>query len=368
MLSLIISIFAATALAVALTPREWLKNRILLITMSAFHILGISSIVALLFFVYKLEDGFFREAIIWTQTAYFVFVELTLILVIIRYCLHEIARHFNKKKFLRIINSSVAFYLTAILLSGFYLIPSTHNATVLKSTEYDISVQTPNESDIITIALCSDLHIGGGARHNEIDQMLTLINQAHPDLVLLPGDICDSSTSVSDLNYLKNALLQVESRLGIFYCPGNHEYECRENWAPYLQEAGVIFLEDNGIEIQDGINLIGRTYELEMSVSEILEQKHLDKSNINIVMQHSPNQFSEQDGISDLILCGHTHGYQFPFHSIFSPYTRKLSYGCQQFGSATVIVTSGISEWGYRSKWPSQSEVAVVKMKIGGNA
>lgn len=366
MASLIIPSLMMIVLAIILTPREWMRNRILAGFVMLFHALGVASMVLLLFFVYKMSDGFYREAIIWTMTVYFAFLEFTLILVIVRYCMHEIARHFDKKRILKIINNGAVFYLISMMITGLYLIPATHNATNLKATEYNISVNKSAQNGELTIVSCSDLHVGGGARHREIDQMLAYINAAHPDVVVIVGDVCDSSSSVNDLEYLKSALNQIDSRYGIYYCQGNHEDECREEWIPYMKEAGVIFLNDRGIELQKGINLIGRANELQMTVPEIIKKDNLDVNDVNIVIQHRPKELKEQDGISDLVICGHTHGYQFPFHSIYTPYTRDMAYGHQKFGLTDVVVTSGVSEWGYRSKWPSQSEVAIVNLKIAG--
>ena len=46
------------------------------------------------------------------------------------------------------------------------------------------------------------------------------------------------------------------------------------------------------------------------------------------------------------------------------PYFRDISYGHQMYGTTDVIVTSGVAEWGFRTKWPSRSEVAMIHMSF----
>ena len=361
---LILTLAAMSALTVIQTPREWLKNKLLRILLLIYHTVGITSIALILFAVYRMKDGPLREIIIWTETCYFTLTVYALLLSAVRYFGFELARHFKHRKILHILSSHMAFLLAVVLISAAYMIPSVHNATNLKTATYDIHVNKNCGSGTLSVAVVSDFHIGAGARHSEMDQMTELLTAAKPDLILIDGDICDSSSSVYDLEYMEKTLNKLDCRYGMFYAEGNHEAECRFNPDPYLRRAGVTILKDEGVKLENGVNIVGRKNALEVSVEQIMEECGLDSGAPTVVLQHRTKGLSRLEGVADLAVCGHTHGYQFPFIGVLMPYLRDISYGHRMYGETNVIVSAGVAEWGYRTKWPSQSEVTVININF----
>lgn len=361
---LIAALVVMSVLTIIQTPREWLQHKTVRVLLIAYHAVGVASIALILFAVYRMQDGFFREAIIWTETFYFTLTVFALLLSVVRYLGFEIARHFRHRKILRILSNRAAFFLAAVLVSAAYMLPSVYNATDLKTVAYDIPVDKPCAADTLSVAVVSDFHIGGGARHREMDQMAALVSAAQPDVILIDGDICDSSSSVQDLEYIEETLKKLECRYGIFYVEGNHEAECRFDPDPYLIRAGVTILKDRGIALETGVNIVGRRNALETDVPQILEECGLDPAAPTVVLQHRTKGLRRLNGVADVAICGHTHGYQFPFLGVLMPYFRDISYGHQMYGTTDVIVTSGVAEWGFRTKWPSQSEVAMIHMSF----
>lgn len=361
---LILTLAAMSALTVIQTPREWLKNKLLRILLLIYHTVGITSIALILFAVYRMKDGPLREIIIWTETCYFTLTVYALLLSAVRYFGFELARHFKHRKILHILSSHMAFLLAVVLISAVYMIPSVHNATNLKTATYDIHVNKNCGSGTLSVAVVSDFHIGAGARHSEMDQMTELLTAAKPDLILIDGDICDSSSSVYDLEYMEKTLNKLDCRYGMFYAEGNHEAECRFNPDPYLRRAGVTILKDEGVKLENGVNIVGRKNALEVSVEQIMEECGLDSGAPTVVLQHRTKGLSRLEGVADLAVCGHTHGYQFPFIGVLMPYLRDISYGHRMYGETNVIVSAGVAEWGYRTKWPSQSEVTVININF----
>ena len=92
----------------------------------------------------------------------------------------------------------------------------------------------------------------------------------------------------------------------------------------------------------------------------------LDSDAPTVVLQHRTKGLSQLDGIADLAICGHTHGYQFPFIGVLMPYQRDISCGHRMYGETHAIVSAGVAEWGYRTKWPSQSDVTVINISFKG--
>ena len=361
---MILALAVMSALTILQTPREWLKRKVPRILLIIGHTIGVTSVALILFVVWRMKDGPLREAIVWTETAYVTIVMYALFMATVRYFAFGVARHFKHKKVLRILSSQAAFFTAVLIISVAYMIPAVHNATTLKTAAYNVQVDKACDDEALSVAVVADFHVGAGARHSELGQMKKLLDEADPDLILIAGDISDSGSSVYDLEYMESVLKELNPRYGIYYAEGNHEKECRVDPAPYLQGAGVTILKDEGILLENGVNLIGRKNALQESAEQIMEESGLDASAPTIVFQHRPRGLSQLDGVADLAICAHTHGYCYPFIGISMPYVQDIIYGQRMYGKTNVVVTSGVAEWGYRTKWPSQSEITIVNMNF----
>lgn len=361
---LIATLAVMSALTALQTPREWFRRKVPRVLITLGYAVGMASVVLVLFAVCRMQDGPLREGIIWVETFHVTLTMYTLVLSAFRYFAFELARHFQHRKILQVLGSRTVFFLAAVVVTVAYLIPAVHNATTLRTSGYEIAVDKPCATDTLTVAAVSDFHIGAGARHRELDRMAELLKAAQPDLVLIAGDICDSSSSVSDLAYMETVLAGLDCPYGVFYAEGNHERECRFDPEPYLLRAGVTILADQGIRLENGVNLIGRNNALALSAAQIMETDGLDPAAPTIVFQHRPKGLSQLDGVADLAVCGHTHGYSFPFTGVMMPYIQDISYGHRKYGDTDVVVSAGVAEWGFRTKWPSQSDVTVIHLNF----
>lgn len=361
---LITALAAMSALTVMQTPKEWHKRKVPHILLCIGHAIGITSVVLVLFVVYRMKDGFLREGIIWMETFYVTLTLYALVLTAVRYLAFEAARRMRHRKVLRILGSQTAFFTAVVLVTVAYMIPAVHHATHVRTVTYDIPVDKSCGEDSLSVAVVSDFHIGAGARHKELDQMAEQLALAKPDVVLIAGDICDSSSSVQDLEYMEQILGELNARYGVYYAEGNHERECRFDPDPYLTGAGVTILKDQGIQLENGVNIVGRKDELKTSAVQIMEECGLDPENPTIVVQHRPKGLNQLDGVADLAVCGHTHGYSFPFIGVMMPYLQDIVYGYRMYGRTNVVVSAGVAEWGFRTKWPSHSDVTIVHMNF----
>lgn len=361
---MILSFAVLSVLTIIQIPREWLRHKPTRILLIVFHTIGIASLVLILFVVYRMEDGLLREIIVWTETCYFTVLAFALLLAVVRYLGYELARHFKHRKILWILNSSLAFFLAVGLVSAAYMVPSVHGATTLRTVAYDIHLDKSCEAEAFSIAVISDFHVGAGARHSEMDQMVERVAEAKPELILIAGDVCDSASSEADLEYMEETLKKLSCPYGVYYAEGNHEVECRIDPEPYLLRAGITILKDEGVRLENGVNIVGRKNDLKKSVGQIVADCGLDPEAPTVVVQHRALKLNQIGGEADVALCGHTHGYQFPFFGVLVPHQRDITYGHQMFGDTHVIVSAGVSEWGYRTKWPSQSEVTMVNLSF----
>ena len=361
---LITALAAMSALTVMQTPKEWHKRKVPHILLCIGHTVGITSVVLVLFAVYRMKDGPLREGIIWTETFYVTLAMYALVLTAVRYLAFEVARRLRHRKVLQVLGSQTAFFLAVVVVTVAYMIPAVHHATHVRTVSYEIPVNKSCSTDTFSVAVVSDFHVGAGARHREMDQMAEAIAAAKPDAVLIAGDVCDSSSSVQDLEYMEKVLGELDTPYGVYYAEGNHERECRFDPDPYLEGAGVTILKDEGIRLANGINIVGRKDELKTSAAQIMEEDGLDLQDPTIVFQHRPKGLNQLDGVADLAVCGHTHGYSFPFIGAMMPYLQDIVYGYRMYGRTNVVVSAGVAEWGFRTKWPSHSDITIVHMNF----
>ena len=183
-LLLIATLLIMSALTIYQTPREWFKRPILRIFLLTYHVIGIASILLLLWAVYRMPDGFWRSTIVWIETLYFTVTVYALIFALVRHLAFSIALRFNKRKLVSALNSRSLFYCTVVLISILYLIPAVHNAMNLKSKFYDVEINKVCADKFVKAVLLADFHVGAGATKYELDQMVELINAENPDVII----------------------------------------------------------------------------------------------------------------------------------------------------------------------------------------
>lgn len=362
---LIAALLAMSAFTIYQTPKEWFKKPLLRIALLAYHIIGVASILLLLWGVHLMTNETLRQAIVWVETVYFTVTVYALVFALVRYLGFSIALRFQKRKLLNALGSRTLFFGIVLLVSALYLIPATYNALNLKTSSYNVTIDKACSDKSVKAVLLADFHVGAGATSYELDQMVKLTNEAQADVILIAGDVSDSSSSVSDLEYMEKSLKKLKSRYGIYYAEGNHERECNINPEPYLENAGVVILKDEGVCLENGLNIVGRRNEIKESVPSIMKKSGLKSNSPTVVVQHKPKKLNKLSNQCDLVLGGHTHGYAFPFLGIREPLLNTLSCGHRVIGnSLDAVVTTGVSQWGYKGKWPSQSEIAVININF----
>lgn len=256
--------------------------------------------------------------------------------------------------------------ISVILIAGGFI-----NALHPVVTKYDLTInKEANEIKTLRIAAVSDIHLGSIIRKRSIKILSEILEDMHPDVVFLLGDIVDGELGP----VLRGDLLQYftgpHTKDGLYAITGNHEFiGGGDRTIPYIESKGIRVLKDEMVMLPGGIQLIGRLdrdarrfYGQErMPLKELM--KDIDHSLPIIVLDHQPFNLgeSEEQGV-DLQLSGHTHnGQMWPLTYI----TRKIyevSYGYLKKGDTQYIVSSGFGLWGPRVRLGSKSEVLLINV------
>lgn len=245
-------------------------------------------------------------------------------------------------------------------------------ATITTATSVEAAVGPPDlrEVDVPTdefgglrVVQVSDIHVGPTIGRAFIEAMVERINALDPDLVVITGDLVDGT--VARLGEHTAPLGDIRSRLGTYFCTGNHEYYSGvEPWCAELRRLGITVLRNERVTLEHAgraFDLIGvddwrGDYDIERAVAG------RDESRPSILLSHQPKAIDHaaERGI-DLVLSGHTHGGQlWPFKfvvQLIQPYVKGLHRHTER---TWIYVHPGTGYWGPPMRLAVPAEIALI--------
>ena len=251
--------------------------------------------------------------------------------------------------------------------------------TALEINTYTISSpRLPENFDGFRIAHLSDIHNAENA------DLLPLLQQTQPDIIVITGDFIDSGDTRVDI-----ALAFAREAMGIapcYYVTGNHEARIPVEYQQLkagMEAAGVIVLENAKTRISlegQAITVIGvddPSYETEYPIGNSVGviQKHLDMlqsdgDGFTLLLSHRPELFEIYvDCGIDLTLSGHAHGGQVrlpflggivaPGQGLFPEYDAGLF----EEGNCRMIVSRGIGSSSFPFRFNNRPEIVLIELK-----
>ena len=234
-------------------------------------------------------------------------------------------------------------------------------------TDYTVSVAKPLPKDL-TLALVSDIHLGGMIQKEGLGEMVDKVNALEPDIIFLAGDILDRWMSVYTDQNMSEEMRRLEAPLGAFAVAGNHEYfgESVPEFQKLLAADNVRMLIDE-VVTAGGMTIIGRNDlrgGFRKTIPELLAGlSEKQKNQPLIMMDHQPYHLEEAQAAGiDLQLSGHTHAGQFWPITFITRFLYEINYGLLRKGATTIIVTSGYGLWGPPLRIGSTPEIVRIKL------
>lgn len=229
-----------------------------------------------------------------------------------------------------------------------------------------VNVNKPvEEIESVRIAVIGDLHLGWMINRSDTKRYVDLIMAQKPDLILFVGDIIDSHIDPILDQSMEKELEKLSAKLGVFSCTGNHEYRYdAEEKIQLLNETGITMLRDSAVLINGSFYVVGREdiiIENRKTIKELLIDEDVDMSKPVIVLNHTPNDLSEEsDAGVDIALYGHTHhGQAFP-GNILTELVFEVAHGYKKKENTHVYVTSGIGLVGPQYRIGTVSEILML--------
>jgi len=255
-----------------------------------------------------------------------------------------------------------------LVLIGIALMASLYgfiNAGVIRiKTVY---LQLPNLPSVWkgkTAVWVSDTHLGQVRNLRFAQQIASMIQNLHPDIIFIGGDLYDGGEAM-DLNHMIEPFSQITSPYGTYFITGNHEEFYDDQ--PFLQavrRAGIRILYNEKVEL-DGLQIIGVDYNdsrNQEQFKKILQKINIDHQKPSLLLKHTPLdlEIARDQGIT-VQLSGHTHqGQVFLFRFITSWVYKGYDYGLKKLGDLLVYTSSGVGTWGPPMRLDTKPEIVVI--------
>lgn len=245
---------------------------------------------------------------------------------------------------------------------------------LLSITQKEIKLPDwPGALDGFRIAHLTDLHYRPGSDEVVTEKLISAVNEADVDLILITGDfvIKDPSSLSECCQHLK----KLTSKHGIIASPGNHDrWHCPSGmlWNEFTK-AGITYLKN------DGSNLTIRGEQFFITGLDSIWGGHIDvqrswkghrKGDAVISLMHEPDVFDHlrAERPLSLQLSGHTHGGQCRVPLIgYAPakvkYGRNYIYGHFEKNEAQLWVGRGVGTVGLRARFSCHPEVTFLTLR-----
>ncbi len=267
----------------------------------------------------------------------------------------------------------------------------THNFVI---RNYEIATDKINGD--YKFVLLSDLH--GYVFGNDNEKLISAIDSINPDAILLGGDMFTARQKNGKIQYESgfNLIADLAGKYKVYYGNGNHERKLKTFTEEYgnfydryrnrLSKLGVVFLENNSVEIEGkNIRISGLDLNLEYfrkiikkkmesgTIDRLLGSlKGSDKKKFQVLIAHNPQYFKEYANWgADLSVSGHVHGgiIRLPIlGGVISPSIAlfpKYDGGKFEEGDKTMILSRGLGTHTIHVRFLNPGEVCVIN--IHGN-
>lgn len=336
------------------------------------------------------EDNFLRRPL-FKIGAYWLGISLYLILYV---ALIDLLRWIYSKVFKDKYNDFYARTICALLiivLTGVTSIYGIINAKIVRTTEYEITINKDGGNfKEMTIAMFGDPQFGYNIGEYHLKQAVDIINKNDVDIVCVAGDIFDNQYSaIKNPDKLIELFNQIKSKYGMYAVLGNHDVEepilcgftfndddlenklASKEMLDFIKKSGMVLLYDENVIINDSVNLYGRADQERPNLGNITRKesgdifKEVDTTKPLFVLDHEPREYDELEKAGvDLMMAGHTHDGQLWPTKIATDIIWENAYGLWVKNAFHAITTSGLGLFGPNMRVGTIAEVCIIHVKF----
>jgi predicted MPP superfamily phosphohydrolase len=216
--------------------------------------------------------------------------------------------------------------------------------------------ELPPALEGMTIAHITDVHTGRFTPDSKLAAIVERTNRLNADVVAITGDLIDFN--LADLPAALDMVRQLQPRVGLFMCEGNHDLiEDRDEFELRVKAAGLpLLLNESAMLSIKGhpVQMLGLRWGrygrydsgIERDMESLLRSRQ--EGVFPILLAHHPHAFdpASKAGIP-LTLAGHTHGGQLMLTKDIGAGSLMFRYwsGLYQRGGSSLVVSNGVGNW-----------------------
>jgi predicted MPP superfamily phosphohydrolase len=216
----------------------------------------------------------------------------------------------------------------------------------------------------LKIVHLSDFHLGPIFGANYFARVMRHVKELNPDLVLITGDLLDSTEKHTSISF--EVLKEIEAP--VFLSTGNHEfYVGVEEVARVMKEHDIRMIRNETLDLGD-VQIVGvDNHALKKEFTSALKDIEMDKKKFTVLMHHQPIGVKEANrrGVN-LMLAGHTHGGQLFMFTLLSRLIWKYPSGFYRYKDTHLNTSSGTGTWGPPIRLGTNNEITVIDVKGAG--
>ncbi|MDR1992825.1 MAG: metallophosphoesterase [Nitrososphaerota archaeon] len=218
----------------------------------------------------------------------------------------------------------------------------------------------------------SDIHYGQWIATERLKGITTLINQTHPDAIVITGDFVSYRLDEKITEELTAQLKKLQAKDGVFAVLGNHDH-----WAG-TKKIKTLLKKSNIKDLSNQIHIIKRkefklifagvdSVMLKKAQLETVIKK-MPKKGPAILLAHEPD-FASTSALTNrfnLQLSGHSHGGQFyipklgtPFRG---PYALHYPHGLYKINNMTLFTNTGLGTNSYWLRINCPPQIATINL------
>lgn len=268
------------------------------------------------------------------------------------------------------------------------ILSGAHDYRVRKKTVYIPNL--PKSFDGVTIGQVSDIHSGSFFNKTAVQGGVEMLLAEKPDMIFFTGDLVNNEAD--EVKDYINVFNKLKAPLGVYSVTGNHDYGDYKSWATQASkqenfknlikahhEMGFHLLmnENHFVEVDKeklailgienwGAGRFAKYGKLDQAY------KGTEEAPVKLLLSHDPSHWDAQVRKLypdiNLMLAGHTHGFQFGveignFKWSPSQYAYKQWAGLYQEGEQYLYVNRGFGYLGYPGRVGMPPELTILELK-----
>jgi len=239
---------------------------------------------------------------------------------------------------------------------------------VIKRVEIKIEA-LPESLKGFRMAQITDLHVGSMITGKFVERVTRKIQKLNADMLFFTGDAADGS--VQSYGEHLNSLGKIHPKYGKYFVTGNHEYYSDMNgWLQLIEGLGfkILINESQNIIVNDATIMItgipdrgGGHFSSFHKTDMKKAVGGMNPSDFKILLAHQPKdvEYALKYGF-DLQLSGHTHGGQyFPF-SLLVQLAHPFIKGLHKRENTWIYINQGTGYWGPPLRIGTEPEITEI--------